>query len=385
MSKTYCPYPFIGASLQADGVVLPCGQYMNEQPLKKLIIPIEDIRQGSHLTEMRRKMLTDQHDSGCQCPVEEQSGLPSMRQAALKKYGVQPFGKLKTVEIFFDNVCNLKCRMCSSSYSHLMFDDEKELYGITFSDTKYNRNKRYKEIDVSELEEIKVYGGEPLINVEANEFFGRLLDDGNIENLTIEVSTNVTTLPMPNVEEAFLKCKYLNLNLSIDGYGKLNEFIRSGSNFDQTIKNLKYFHNLIDLRNNNVSIRVHSVVSVYNINLLVVLQNYIRNTFPKFSLNTQILQFPEFMSIKNMPDEYKKQIPRDGLEQGVLSYLDNPSEKGYFDHFVNFHNKMNGIRKEELGDINPLLDDYLKNYKVTHDSKEFYIGMISRLKGLEPI
>jgi hypothetical protein len=46
---------------------------------------------------------------------------------------------------------------------------------------------------------------------------------------------------------------------------------------------------------------------------------------------------------------------------------------------------MNGIRKEELGDINPLLDNYLKNYKATQDSKEFYISMISRLKGLEPI
>lgn len=385
MSKTYCPYPFIGASLQADGVVLPCGQYMNEQPLKQLTIPIEDIRQSSHLTEMRQKMLNGQHDSGCQCPIEEKSGLPSMRQTALKKYGIQPFGKLKTVEIFFDNVCNLKCRMCSSSYSHLMFDDEKELYGMTFSDTKYNRNKRYKEIDVSELEEIKVYGGEPLLNVEANEFFSRLLVDGNISNLTIEVSTNATALPMPYVKEAFLKCKYLNLNLSIDGFGKLNEFIRSGSNFDQIIENLKYFHDLIDLRNNNVTVRVHSVVSVYNINLLTILQNYIKEHFPKFSLNTQILQFPEFMSIKNMPIDYKNQIPREGLDQGIISYLDMPSEERYFDHFVNFHRKMNDIRKEELGDINPLLDNYLKNYKVTTDSKEFYIKMIGRLKGLEPI
>ena len=34
MSKTYCPMPFIGSSLQSDGLVLPCGQYMDVAPYK---------------------------------------------------------------------------------------------------------------------------------------------------------------------------------------------------------------------------------------------------------------------------------------------------------------------------------------------------------------
>ena len=127
MSNTYCPMPFIGSSLQSDGLVLPCGQYMDVAPYK-----------GKSITEARKEMqcirktmLDGKHDSGCQCPAEEAAGLPSMRQDALQKFGVQPFGQLKTVEIFFDNVCNLKCRMCSSTHSHLWYEEEKELYGVT--------------------------------------------------------------------------------------------------------------------------------------------------------------------------------------------------------------------------------------------------------------
>jgi len=383
VKKTYCPYPFIGASLQAVNVVLPCGQYMNAEPLSKFS-SIEEARNSPHMQEMRLKMLKGQYDSGCQCPIEEAAGLESMRQEALRQFGVRKFGKLKTVEIFFDNVCNLKCRMCSGMQSHLWIDDEIALYGTTYSAKKYIQNNTYQQLDVSELEEIKVYGGEPLINQEADNFFGRLLKEGQVENLLIEMSTNCTSRPMSNVLEVFKRCRRLKLNLSIDGFGRLNEFIRSGSEWNSVVENMRYFHDLLSQVSSDSYILVHSAVSVYNINMLDELKNFVEENFPNFKFRFQTVQFPIFLNIKNLPLDYKDKLSETISDEGLRSYMYDGGEN-YFSHFINFHKGLNQIRNEDLSDINPLLQNYINDYKSNVDSREFLIKCIEDIRGPVPL
>lgn len=378
MSKTYCPYPFIGASLQSDGVTLPCGQYMNESPLRQFK-NIEDARNSSHMECMRKKMLNNEHDSGCQCPAEEAAGITSMRQHALNQFGVQPFGPLKTVELFFDNICNLKCRMCSSGYSHLWFEEEKELYGRTINPSKYIKRNIADELDVSNLDEIKIYGGEPLQSLEAEKFFGRLVSEADVSNLYIEMSTNATKLPMPNTLEVFKKCKNLKLNLSIDAYGKLNDFIRSGSDWDEIVENMKFFDTLIDLREGHTLIVVHSAVGIYNANLMHELNNFVKEKFPRFLKLQQMIQYPVFLNIQNVPDEYKK-IIEPFVDNETKSYMYNNILHNHFGHFLNFHNKLNDIRKEEFIH-NKILNDFMLSYKPADNSNQFFSDQIDVLIG----
>jgi sulfatase maturation enzyme AslB (radical SAM superfamily) len=342
---------------------------------------IESARNSHRMQDMRMRMLSNKHDSGCQCPAEEAAGIKSMRQHALDRFGFKPFGKLKTVEIFFDNVCNLKCRMCASNQSHLWYDEEKELYGTTYSDSKYLKNYTYKELDVSELEEIKVYGGEPLLNKDANDFFGKLLAQAEVSNLDIEMSTNCTVEPLPNVLSVFENCKRLKLNLSIDGYGKLNEFIRSGSKWDQVVSTMNYFENLRKNRVGQTIIVVHSAVSVYNVNLIEELKSFVEKNYPNFLYATQVVQYPVFQSIKNLPIEYKQMIQHTIKDEGILNYMFSEGTD-YFGHFVNFHNKLNKIRSEKLGTSNSVLQDYIDRYTVNVDSTRFFIDCIEKLKGL---
>lgn len=377
-SKTYCPYPFIGASLQSDGLTLPCGQYMNVAPFKQFK-SIDEARNSSHMQDMRMKMLNNQHDSGCQCPAEEAAGIQSMRQSALDQFGFNPFGKLKTVELFFDNICNLKCRMCASSHSHLWFEEEKALYGTTINPTKYIKRNISDELDVSELEEIKIYGGEPLQSLEAEKFFGRLLKDANISNLRIDMSTNGTKLPLPNTLEVFKKCKYLKLNLSIDAYGKLNDFIRSGSDWNEIAENMKFFDTLIDMRQGDTQLIVHSAIGIYNANLIHELNDYVKTKFPRFLKLQQMIQYPVFLNLQNAPDEYKKLI-EPFVDDDTKRYMYNNILHNYFEHFLNFHNKLNSIRNEEFV-YNKLLSDYMATYKPADDSSQFFIDQINFLVG----
>ena len=377
-SKTYCPYPFIGVSLQADGITLPCGQYTHIGKFPKTQ-SIDDARNG-YMKTMRETMLDGKHDPGCQCPAEEAAGIKSMRQGAIERYGVQPFGKIQVAEIFFDNVCNLKCRMCASPYSHLLYDDEKKVYGEAISGTKYVRNTKYKDLDTAELQEVKVYGGEPLINKEADEFFKKIITKGNIENLSIDMSTNGTSLPMTNVLNAFLQCKELKLNISIDGYKDLNEYIRSGSDWNIISKNLEFFDRLIDKRKGKTTILVHSAIGVYNANIISDLDSYVKKNFPRFVKSTQMIQYPVFLNIQNTPQEYKK-IIEPYVDKETYNFMWQ-KQNNYFPHFINFHNRMDAIRKENLANINPLLYDYINNYKDTVDnSKDFFIEQIKILQG----
>ncbi len=376
MSKTYCPYPFMSASLQADNTVLPCGQFMKSVHFKK-IIPVHEVRNGDFMKEMRRKMLAGEHVEGCQCPAEEAVGIRSMRQNAIDRFGFTTETKLRKLELVFDNVCNIKCRSCGTPNSHLWQEDEKEIYGITFIDKKYIKNTIYEDVDFTDLECIEVLGGEPMLSPGTSDFFKKASDLGILKNLTIQISTNGMLLPPDSIKKALLECKSLELTVSIDGYGQQNNYIRSGSDFDQIVNNLYFYNDLIDQRSGNTNIAIHTTVSIYNVNQLDILDDFISNKFPRFSKTKQVLQYPVFMSIKNTSNEYKDLVRPFIKYQTIIDYLDSPGED-LFGHFINFSNKLDLLRQEDMADGNRLLSDYIKNYKnKIEDSRDFLLKSIT--------
>ena len=69
-------------------------------------------------------MLAGKQISGCeQCYTAEQHGAESGRQEAIRMFGRPTEAKLKLLGISFDNLCNLKCRGCSTPSSHMWNDD----------------------------------------------------------------------------------------------------------------------------------------------------------------------------------------------------------------------------------------------------------------------
>lgn len=382
MSKTYCPYPFNGASLQANNTVLPCGQYMDVSPFQK-IIPIQEVRKSAYMEDMRQRMLNGQHGLGCQCPAEEAAGIRSMRQKTIEEFGVDTSDNLKIVEIFFDNVCNLKCRSCSSPYSHLWYEEEKSLYGQTLSDKKYHKNTIYKELDISKLEMVDIYGGEPTLSSDVDEFLGSLLSDGRLDEITLSMSTNCTKTPTGNTLAALDKAKKIKVALSIDAFGPLNDIIRSGSNWDDVVATMDFWHDLVRHRPPNSStVMVHSAVSIYNANKITELDDFVKEYYPLFVRTHQVVQFPLFLSLRNTPRDFKTSVSVFLKDENILNYMNQDGED-LFGHFINFHKKLNNIRNEDLGNLNPWLSEYINNYKNVPDwfeSQMFFSKAISDLK-----
>jgi hypothetical protein len=99
------------------------------------------------------------------------------------------------------------------------------------------------------------------------------------------------------------------------------------------------------------------------------------------------LEFPSPMSIKNLPQEYKdilRPIIKSYGERYIhlLNFLDSPGEN-LFGHFINFHENLNEIRKETLGNKNQLLEDFILDYKQRKapiDSKDFFLQQMEMIK-----
>jgi len=371
--KTYCAYPFVSTCLQADNTVVPCGQFMDTSLFKK-ILPIHEVRSSPVMNEMRRKMLNNEIMPGCQCYVEEAAGLPSMRQAGIQKFGFTTETKLRRLELVFDNVCNLKCRSCGSVNSHLWHDDEVKLYGKSLLGIKYLKNNLYDDIDVKDLEELEVLGGEPMISPGTNHFFEIIHQHDKFKDLTVLLSTNGMVLPEQYMLEGLLTCQNLKLNISIDAHGELNNYVRSGADWNTILKNLEYYHKLFELRRGkHTLINIHSAVSIYTVNVLDKLVGFIKNNFPKFHTTFQVVQFPVYLSIKNTPKSYKDQVRKFISSQEILNFLDSEGED-YFGHFINFTQQLDNIRQESLNHndfLKSFIDKYQNPYTVEQSVKFF--------------
>lgn len=380
--KTYCAYPFISSSLQADNTVLPCGQFMKSTLFQK-IIPINEVRQGPVMQEMRRKMLNGEQVEGCQCYAEEEVGIPSMRQSGIAKYGFTTDTTIKKLELVMDNICNIKCRSCGSPNSHTWYEDEIKIYGESFANKKYIKNTLYKDLELDSLVEVEVLGGEPMYSPGTRDFFKLLKDKKIIENLSIQLSTNGTVEPNDYVLDGLLNCKELSLNISIDGFGHYNDYIRSSSNWDLIEENLKFYDNLIDLRKDKrTSINVHTAVSIYNVNQLELLDNYVKEQFPRFSKTFQLVQYPVFLSIKNTPASYKELVSKYIDNKSISDYL-NSDGNDHFQHFINYSQQLDEIRSEDMADFNLLLKTYIEEYTSKVSREESKVFLIKEFKKLQ--
>ena len=374
---SYCPIPWVGINVLLPDLITPCCQWEGK------CIDADDVEavdQGvieKGFEQIRQDMLAGKRIKNCeQCHAAERIGAYSERLAAIERYGRPDKVELKRLDINFDNVCNLKCRGCSTTSSHLWTNDEKLIYGKPFVNKKFA--KKVIDIDLDNLERISVSGGEPFLSKQFDEMAANVLAKGIEKNIEITVDTNATILPSENIQQLFIRAKQATFSVSMDGIYELQEYYRSGSKFSECIKNIHYFVNMIEKRNDNSKVNIHTTVNVYNVNRLQEIKDYFAKEFKgKTTFTHRLLYWPEHMSLKNLPQDYKKMLidivrTFDSEFNDVVKELELDGTD-YFDHFLNFHSILDKSRNEHLESANLFLYNYIKNRKnSTIDSKDFF-------------
>jgi MoaA/NifB/PqqE/SkfB family radical SAM enzyme len=177
-------------------------------------------------------------DACIRCKTDEENGVISTRQKS-EHYGPG----ITHLDLRFGNSCNLSCRMCWPESSSSLVKEQKELVAnnqespwgtLSFVvHNWYDTDIAIKLASIPTLKEVYLTGGEPMM-VNGLLKFIQLLD----KKVTLRFNTNGTLLNFTLLEE-IKKFEKVNMCFSIDGVGKINDYIRWGSRWEDVYRNFK--------------------------------------------------------------------------------------------------------------------------------------------------
>jgi len=296
------------ARMNVQGEVLPCCRWDadDNDVAPRIADGIQSALDSNYFNSIRERMLAGEELPECrQCTSEEINGTTSMREKLNGMYsqhiGKKP--KLRYIELAFSTHCNLACRMCNETFSSkwklinnpkLTVDTSVDAFDIE----KYD-------IDLSELELIKVVGGEPFLSKNHYDYLDRFVTQSDKpENVTIIYHTNGTIFPNNKIIEYWKKLKRVHIAVSVDGYGKLNDYLRPGSSWETVNKTIEKFKNIEDV---NITMGAHSVVTSLNVLQLPKLIEWTMQTFGSMG-GFDVARYPEHLSIVHLSDKEKEKI-----------------------------------------------------------------------------
>lgn len=300
-NKSFCTMPFNSVFYDFQSKVRPCCLYRGKK---------EDYsvnRFQNIITDILDEKMID----GCQnCYMDEKAGRKSLRHHARKH---------SFIEIEIGNYCNLACKMCSGGQS------------TTFQKTWENKNILIETnldpiINSKELlvfNEIRLIGGEPLLNKNFYKILN-FLKENNRFDIIFGFSTNITFFPKQNIIDILNQFKDLQITLSLDGIGQINDYIRFKSKWDHILEILHQWKKF-----EKPKYDLHTVVSALNVHQLPELGKFIEEfEFSKFHWSLFNIKYPEELRINNLPKSYKEIVASKlenyiGIRRDFISTIKN--------------------------------------------------------------
>jgi MoaA/NifB/PqqE/SkfB family radical SAM enzyme len=307
--------PFTSLEISPDGTCKVCCKIQtdikksNTEYFNVLNDDINDIWHSIDLTLLRKKFLKNERPDECRlCWTEEESNVKSLRQQTANGIADLENPKVTYLSLKLSNKCNLACRICSPHLSSLWQSQFKKL------NLKLHPVEMFKTIDLekfqgdrllslhklsTDLTQLLIYGGEPLINDEVLAYLEYLADSSISKNIQLILNTNGTVYS-EKIISIFRKFKSVELFLSIDDIEKRFEYQRWPAKWDKIDSNINNYSVL----KSNINVEFYPSVSVLNIlNIDEVLEKLSSYNIP-ITFNN-IIHDPRLLSIRNLPKECK--------------------------------------------------------------------------------
>lgn len=268
------------------------------------------------------------------CIEREELNLWSRRQGKVDEITLKNFQSenlviptSKTIKIKFGNICNLRCLYCGPYSSSRWVTLEQQIkknkdhdfellkekidiisrkkYNISFLRNEYgipeihshNMTKMFYEeffIYGKNVENIIISGGEPFLSEYFYEFLEWLITNKISNKINLYVFSNGMQLPK-NFKRYYNKFKNFVINISIDGVGKKDEYLRTGTIFekkDEVITTLsKYF--IIDFC---------VTTSMLNVGYQREMIDYCKKFNKKPNFHNQLIE-PFYLQVNNLPKD----------------------------------------------------------------------------------
>ena len=279
--ETKCAAFWNHTNIRNDNNIFPCCRY--KEPVTKFTGNVIEILNTEEYQKLREDSINGVENPNCQkCYYEESLGKHSLRQQFNEQYDTDTVS-LKFLEVGLDNICNLTCDGCWSEFSSSWAKKNNEEVIVRTS-------REITELPKS-VNKILFLGGEPLMTTRHI----RILKISNRSDLNVTYNTNGTFLLDKETIDLLNECKHVKFILSIDGYGKLNEKVRSGSRWEDIIAFINQISQL------GFELVVHSVIHKNNWQGIEELESFVKRCHLPWTTN--ILTYPKHLDIATIENK----------------------------------------------------------------------------------
>ena len=160
----------------------------------------------------------------------------------------------------FSNLCNFKCRMCGDMLSSSWETEQRQHNMINWADPKNSwqlpkvREKITefqdsqieaefsRAVEDGRIEEVYWVGGEPLMYEQHWRYMRRIIELGNGKNVYARYNTNLSRVDYRGVNlfgDILQHLRDYQICASLDGTGAIGEYIRTGLDYPQWLKNYR--------------------------------------------------------------------------------------------------------------------------------------------------
>jgi molybdenum cofactor biosynthesis enzyme MoaA len=362
--------PWFHHTVSTDGTAQPCCSWTSKAP--------RDRHEGFFHGELMRSLRSDFSNgikrSECgACVAREAGGNKSWRMIAkdlADDIGVDAGDRPRVIsmEVNLSNICNLRCRTCDGRHSSKWLADEQRL-GFDWRPRYGKRVSGWVLDDDAALtvRRLEFLGGEPMLH--QDEIACNIEKVPDLSRLHIDITTNGTVPMSDRMRKLLMRCSQVDINVSVDGLGRLNDYIRTDSHWDTVVSTIADLGEMARC-NGNINLSMVSLVSVLNVNLIHELwQWYVDSDLVDEPLISCIPCFgPECYDARNLPRVYRSSLADrllslridnqrvSDLISGVVGYISQDGDLP-FDAMRKSFSYLNGVldadRGTSLESVNP--------------------------------
>ena len=339
----FCNIPWVEVHINADGTYHSCGAQPNTisntpagitNNVHQMTIP--EWINSEHQRRARKNKLEGVEEPLCgMCYAEDASGSSSKRVKEnlkssisdltfYKDYPTSPdfnmfeFSRADgstdnlrpySYHISLGNECNLACKMCgptaSSRLAVQMIQDGSYTgparMNWTTNESSWNHVVDYI-CSTDNLRFVHIIGGEPLMNPKFEDLIDRLISAGKTD-IYLGFTTNGTMVNIPLIKKLNV-FRHVDIGISIEAAGALNNAIRDGSTTETVLDNIDIY--LKYRREAHVYVTLRAVPSALSVHTLDELYHWCISR--RLDVVTNMLTFPEYQQIRNLPDLVKQRL-----------------------------------------------------------------------------
>ena len=406
--KHFCVLPWVHFHAWPDGKVMPCCIADSNMPVGEIRADetIIQMMNSEPYKEMRVAMMKDEPVAACKrCYDLELMGEWTMRQSHNMRRGLEYVDyisdvtnddgslkefQMKYMDIRFSNICNMKCRSCGPSCSSLWSQEFLEQRGKEVFEEYFPKSNGKIVInnndDMTLMAKLKPYlddvtevyfaGGEIIITPEHYECLDYWVENDLCDQVELTYTTNFSTLSYKksiDLMDYWKKFPQLKIWASLDAHGKVAECIRSGTDWDRIVRNIREVKEQVP----HAQFQITPTISIWNIFDFPDFWDYmvdnkfidVETSSPRFNLATN----PWYANIMILPQSTKRRLAElyrvyqerhkdnhaiyNGFKMIIYNLTVGDENKGGILEFKKFNEELDSYRDEKFEDIVPAIKE----------------------------